>query len=137
MINKLYILRYLNNGRQTHGRGLVICGAEIVYEFASLELPYLQNQRRISCFEPGVYPLEKYVSSKFGECFAINDVPGRDHLRIHAGNFSHQILGCLLPGSHFAHIDGDDLLDVANSTATLKKLLELLPDKTTIKVIDI
>lgn len=94
----------------------------------TLELPYDNNQRGISAIPKGLYPCSKYTSSKFGPCIAVDGVNGRDHIRIHKGNYTYQIQGCILPGESLKDMDGDGIPDVTNSTKTLDKLLSLLPD---------
>jgi len=95
----------------------------------TLELPDLDNQQDISCIPHGLYQCEKYHSNTHGWCVAIHDVLDRTFIRIHAGNFTRQILGCILVGSSITDIDGDGILDVSNSGNTMKKLMAILPDK--------
>ena len=95
----------------------------------TLELPDKENQKNVSCIPQGVYPCRKYVSKKFGACIAIDNVPGRDYIRMHKGNFTRQILGCILPGASIADIDADGIPDVTSSAVTLDKLMSVLPDE--------
>ncbi len=97
------------------------------FEACSLELPYLNNKRSKSCIPAGLYPCRKYHSSKFGACIAIDNVVGRDHIRIHYGNYVEDSTGCVLIGDSLRIREGDTPW-VANSKATMSKLMELLPD---------
>jgi hypothetical protein len=53
---------------------------------------------------------------------------------MHTGNFTHQILGCILVGDGLKYVDGDTILDVTNSRNTLNKLLALLPERFTVTI---
>jgi hypothetical protein len=94
----------------------------------TLELPDLNNQRRISCIPLGEYEVVRRYSEKFGYHYHVLNVPGRDSILIHTGNYHSQILGCILVGTKLADINGDGYLDVTNSAIALKKMLETYPD---------
>lgn len=95
----------------------------------TLELPYDHNQRNVSSIPKGLYPCRKYTSSSFGECIAVDGVNGRDLIRIHKGNYTYQIQGCILVGDSIKDMDRDGIPDVTNSSATLSQLLKLLPEQ--------
>ena len=99
------------------------------FQCLALELPWRENQQNISCIPYGNYDCEKYMSGTHGECIAVLDVEDRTHIRIHKGNFTHQILGCILVGDGIKDINRDGVPDVINSAKTLKELLSVLPDK--------
>jgi hypothetical protein len=96
------------------------------------------------CIPEGIYNVRKHNSPKFGRCFAFKDseTKPRGNILIHSGNFfadyktnktdSH---GCLIVGEKFADLNGDKLIDVVNSKATLKKLLLILPDEFEFEII--
>lgn len=100
----------------------------------TLELADLNNTPNISCIPCGTYHCEKVVSGKFGDCVAITNVPGRTLIRIHPGNYTRQIQGCVLVGDSIKDIDKDGILDVTNSKATFKKLMRELPDNFTLVI---
>lgn len=104
---------------------------ETVFEYKTLELPWKDNQRRISCIPPGEYLVEKCkpTAKRNYTYFHVMNVPGRDSILWHPGNYTSQILGCILPGEKFVDLNHDGLPDIANTTATLKILAALLPDK--------
>ena len=101
----------------------------------TLELPDLDNQVSISCIPDGTYTVNKHYSEKLGACFNVQDVDGRTFIRIHTGNYTRQIQGCILPGSSLMDIDKDGIIDVGNSKSTLNKLLELMPDEFELTII--
>ena len=99
------------------------------FQCFALELPWLENQRGISCIPRGTYKAFKRQSPKNGAVIEFENVPQRSNIQIHSGNYTRQIEGCILVGSSIAFLDGDTIPDVANSKTTLDKLLALLPDR--------
>jgi hypothetical protein len=64
----------------------------------TIELPWLGNQRRISCIPEGDYLLQLRFSPKFKWHFLLMDVPGRDLILIHPANDAKlELLGCIAP----------------------------------------
>lgn len=66
--------------------------------FPTLELPWKDNHRNISCIPAGVYEVKPYSSAKFKNVWELQDVPGRSKILIHAGNTVDDIEGCILAG---------------------------------------
>ena len=89
----------------------------------TLELGWNNNEKRKSCIPDGTYPVVRHKSPKFGLTFWIKDVPNRDAILIHAGNFHRHTLGCVLVGDNHIDTNKDGLLDVVNSKKTIEKLL--------------
>ncbi len=109
----------------------------IIFSFKTLELPWLNNQRRFSCIPTGVYNTIRHVSPKFGPSFWLQNVTGRSEILIHHGNFAASknprtnlpdTLGCILPGKSFSDINKDGFRDITSSRATMTRLLTLLPN---------
>jgi hypothetical protein len=64
----------------------------------TIELPWLNNQRRISCVPEGEYFLQKRFSPKFGWHLHLMNVPGRNLILIHPANDAKkELLGCIAP----------------------------------------
>ena len=122
---------YLIN--ETKGSLFVMEGEQKLFECKTIELTWHNNMPGISCIPEGEYDVEKYDSMAKGKCFWVKDVPDRTSILIHKGNYATgkkvDTLGCILPGSGFSDINWDGAIDVINSTATMKKLLEILPDE--------
>jgi len=68
----------------------------------TLENPYLDNQRNISCIPEGEYPVRLRLARESATRdylhLLIQDVPNRDFILVHRGNFPSQTQGCLLVG---------------------------------------
>lgn len=97
------------------------------FQCFTLELPWQDNQTSISCIPDGVYGASRYDSPKHGAVLLLESVPGRSWIEIHAGNYTRQIEGCILVGDSIRFLDGDTIPDVANSKATLGRLLAAMP----------
>jgi hypothetical protein len=93
----------------------------------TLELPQEGNQPNVSCIPEGQYNCRKITSPTLGKCIEILEVPGRSYIRIHKGNFTSQIQGCVLVGEALKDINGDLIIDVANSAVAFDKLMEATP----------
>jgi len=134
---ELLIERYPHSKKETIGSGFVLDNDFIKYEFLTLELPWKDNQRRVSCIPIGEYTVVKRWSKKFGNHFHVLDVPNRDYILIHKGNYHTDILGCILPGDDLDDINDDNEVDVINSTKTLNKLIKLLPSEFKLRIVNI
>lgn len=99
------------------------------FQCFTLELPWVDNEKGISCIPKGIYRVEKYNSPKHGKVLLLKDVPNRTFIEIHAGNFTRQIEGCILVGAGIRYIDGDTIPDVATSKKTLNYLVNRVPNE--------
>lgn len=90
--------------------------------FATLELPWQNNQRNISCVPTGFYRLTKRFSPKYGDHFLLEDVPNRSLILIHHGNYAKDTKGCILIGRSVIDLDGDRRLDITNSQNSMETL---------------
>jgi hypothetical protein len=105
------------------------------FQCFTLELPWKENERGVSCVPKGKYQAFKRQSPKNGLVYELANVKDRTNIQGHSGNFTRQIEGCILHGSSVAFLDADSIPDVANSKVTLDKLLALLPDKFEVEII--
>ena len=68
----------------------------------TLENPWLDNQRNISCIPAGVYDvrlrLARESASRDYLHLLVQDVPNRDFILVHRGNYPSQTQGCILVG---------------------------------------
>lgn len=73
----------------------------------TLEPPYRDNRRDVSCIPPGEYGCRRVRSPSFGDTYEIENVPGRDHILFHRGNVVGDTRGCVLLGRSFGLL-GDE-----------------------------
>jgi hypothetical protein len=132
---KIVVRRQFSNQNQTLGQLSVINDNDVeIFVCKTLELPFLGNKRRISAIPCGKYEVKQRYSSKYGYHLSVLNVPNRDNILIHQGNFFSDILGCILVGTHLQDIGKGSDLDILRSRDTLKLLVSLLPDTTTLIV---
>ena len=69
----------------------------------SLELPWRDNRRQVSCIPPGIYRCGMVGSPRFGRVYQVHDVPGRSAILIHAANLAGDVqyaladfIGCFI-----------------------------------------
>lgn len=102
-----------------------------IFTCKTLELPWRNNQKMISCIPADEYIVEprKAHPLRNYDHFIITGVPNRSYILIHSGNYVWHVLGCILVGDSHTDINKDGLVDVTNSKATLKILVSLLKEK--------
>ena len=94
--------------------GVVLC--------ATIELPWKNNQSRISCIPEGKYQVIKRYSPHFRWHLQLRDVPGRQLILIHPGNDAvTELKGCIAPVSMLTGIGKGDFSKLA-----LKKITSRL-----------
>lgn len=121
---------YRNYGpMQTLGNLFGFDGKAKIFECVTLELPWFNNQRNISCIPGGVYMVYKNVNSDGKAVYKFEYVIERTYIQIHSANFLRQLLGCIAVGERFNDLDGDGLTDVTYSGKTLANMFEVMGDK--------
>jgi len=131
----LKLTRTYQDDYQTQGELQVVENSSILYKCKTLELPWRDNQRRVSRIPNGIYPVIKHISPNFGKSLWIQDVPDRSEILIHVGNYNRDTLGCILVGKEFIDIDGDGHKDVTNSRKTINELYDIVVDELAIEII--
>jgi len=135
---KLLISRTYNNNF-TLGSMFVLDGERLAYHCKSIELPWLNNQRNVSCIPEGTYNVIKDYSVHRGNIFRLLWVRDRSGILVHPGNFVAGYIkdseGCILPGNYFIDINNDGMLDIAESKIAMNSLYDLMPDKFKIVII--
>ncbi|WP_165748655.1 DUF5675 family protein [Cellulophaga sp. Z1A5H] len=64
----------------------------------AIELPWLNNQKNVSCIPEGEYELKARYSAKFGHHLHIVDVKDRSPILLHPANHAkHELRGCIAP----------------------------------------
>lgn len=98
----------------------------------TLELPWRDNLRNISCIPPGEYLTETRQSGKFGLNYHVKEVPGRNYILIHSGNwagdstkgYKTHVNGCILLGQKKGWLAGQRA--VLNSRITIRKFMDYM-----------
>jgi hypothetical protein len=76
--------------------GEILCEEQRVC--SSIELPWLENRRRVSCIPEGRYELKRRFTEKRKHHLTLVGVPGRDAILIHPANDAKkELLGCIAP----------------------------------------
>lgn len=72
----------------------------------TVERPWVDNQKQVSCIPDGTYMCRRVSSPKFGDTFEITGVDNRSHVLFHKGNTIDDSHGCILVGEQFEKISG-------------------------------
>jgi hypothetical protein len=73
----------------------------------TLERPWRNNEKNVSCVPAGTYDIERYDSAKFPDCFSLvnfnlgvglTESYHRNFILIHPANRVEELLGCIAPG---------------------------------------
>jgi len=93
-MKKIKLNRLISNGSYTVGY-IVIKLNDKKETLYTLELPYKNNERNISCIPKGLYALSVYSSPKFQTALKIHDVLNRSGILIHPLNTLKETKGCI------------------------------------------
>jgi len=108
----------------------------VIFSCRTLELQDLNNAPQISCIPEGTYFVHPHVSPSKGKCFAVDKVPGRANILIHAANYvgsanpktgHSDLLGCVGVGTGYSDLTGDGIVEIINSKNTLMEMLKAVP----------
>jgi len=109
--------------RQYHARGVngtLFLGDSRICD--TIELPWLENKRRVSCIPENRYRVYRRYTPRFGWHCLVESVPGRDGILIHSfNNALKESKGCIGPVSQ---LEGPGI--GASSRPALRKLMEVL-----------
>jgi len=119
------IARFSDDGVQTLG--------DLTYKdfhCKTLERPWKNNQRNISCIPKGTYKVKwTFKLGKFGYCYEIQNVPNRAGILIHSGNYFYDVEGCILLGTGYNDLNHDKFTDIINSKITVQAFNNLMGKK--------
>lgn len=90
--------------------------------FATIEPPWRENRRNVSCIPEGTYSVAPYNSPRFPNCWEILDVPTRESILIHIGNWAKDTDGCVVVGME----PSPSALAVLRSAVAIERLREIL-----------
>ena len=96
-LTKGYLTLRLERGYLPNGtNGTVYLHGEPICH--TIELPWRDNRRNVSCIPEGRYRLVRTRGRRFQYCIRLLDVPGRSGILIHAANHAAtQLRGCIAP----------------------------------------
>jgi hypothetical protein len=110
---------------------------ELEFVCKTLELPFKDNERNVSCIPEGFYDVVPRQSPKYGNHLHVTEVKGRSLILFHHGNYAGSpnpktglpdIRGCILVGKDHIDITGDGIKEVTASKYTMKALMDVAPD---------
>lgn len=141
---KLLLERGLSNNINTAGKLTVINDdGSTAFICCTLELAWLDNIPNKSCIPIGSYTVSRYTSLRLGPCFIVNNVEDRSYILIHAGNYASSDVdektdteGCILVGMGYMDLNGDGVIDIADSRQALQHLLELINGTIEFEIMD-
>lgn len=98
----------------------------------SIELPWYENQKDISCIPTGTYLCSIHKSTRRGLVYKVGGVENRDGILFHAGNWAGDVLkhlksdseGCILLGDDLVRIDCQ--MAVTNSVNTINGFMKAM-----------
>ena len=138
MENTVYLFRMRSHDEGTEG--ILVSNS---FACKTLELPWRDNERSISCIPAGEYKTIIRVSPKYGRCYWVTNVEGRSWILIHSGNwagdvkkgFKTHVNGCILLGKKFGDLLGQRA--VLNSRITVRAFMNYMRYQNfTLKILD-
>ena len=106
LLKEIYLVRGNYHEKGTTGQLNDETGAKICL---TLEEPWKDNQKGISCIPEGRYRCTRYISPKLRrkgvkdpEVILLHDVPNRSYVQIHVGNTLEDVKGCIMTGENMA-----------------------------------
>lgn len=134
---KAVLTRLAHEAKQTLGELTFYQDVNMKFSCKILELPDRENQNSISRIPAGKYTCVLRWSTKYGWHYHVTNVPERTLILIHYGNYYTNTRGCLLAGAAFHDINKDGLRDVTSSKKTMKRMIDSVPDKFELTIIDL
>ena len=107
-----------------------------VFACKSMELPWKDNARSVSCIPEGSYKVIKQPPKEDRPYpyFRLPEVPGRTGILIHKISYVSVLKGCIGVGMEFADLNKDGVPDIIRSGEALQMLINKLPDSFTIVI---
>lgn len=97
----------------------------------SMELPWRDNKRSISCIPEGSYHVIKQPPKETRPYpyFRLPNVQGRSGILIHRITYVKDLRGCIGVGGRFVDWNNDGVPDMADSSKKLQWMVDNLPDE--------
>lgn len=144
------MIRSRTGPQGTFGRAVLLDGEgePLCLGFSTLELPWKENKRGVSCVPAGEYEFRYRKDGKHGPCYeedpGAKGVPGRDFIQIHSANLAgdkeagyvSQLEGCVALGEEAITFKGGmppcgpkDQDGVAMSKAAIARFLHWMQEE--------
>ena len=96
----------------------------------TLELPWKNNERSISCIPEGTYLVTKEPAkeSRPYPYFRLHNVPKRSGILVHRGQKPQHSKGCIIVGSRFTNVESMEPT-LSESTVKLTWMTDNMPDR--------
>jgi len=125
----VFLVRTVTSDQGTEG---FLTQLESEFFCRTLELPWRDNQRSISCIPAGEYIVRIRQSPKYGKIYWVTNVPDRNWILIHSGNvagdvkkgFRTHVQGCILLGKKHGYLY--DQRAVLTSRPTVKSFMRTM-----------
>lgn len=125
----MLVLKRMYLDKAVHGRLYV--GDELLA--CTIELPWKQNAKRISCIPEGVYTLRRRYSEKFKWHLVLLEVPERSGILIHPANDAlKELQGCIAPVTAITEVGKG-----SNSRNAMQKVMTAFNQLNTEKLVTI
>jgi hypothetical protein len=122
-MKKLILVRQLMDDNVTLGTLTLYSDKHQVLQLKTLELPWKNNTPKVSCIPEGRYLCKYEYSTAFKKnLYELKGVPGRSEVKIHAANYTKELLGCIAVGLIYKDMNADGIPDLGNSSVALAKL---------------
>jgi hypothetical protein len=99
---KLRLFRFYQDSECTLG----VLSGEGLPPIYTIERPWLDNKRKVSCIPTGTYTCVPHNGTRFKNVWRLENVPNRDAILIHAGNTVDDVIGCVAIGLEHDKLKG-------------------------------
>lgn len=136
--------RYVNLCRLRRGdqgtRGILLYND---FNCHTMELPWRENKRGLSCIPAGEYKCKIRISPRYGKIYWVTEVEGRTNILIHAGNWAGDktkgyrtnVAGCILLGVNKGVLAGQ--WAVLNSRLAIRRFMDQMGlDPFTLRILE-
>jgi len=125
----VFLIRTVTSDQGTEG---FLTQLENNFFCRTLELPWRDNKRSVSCIPAGKYVVKIRQSPKYGKIYWVTKVPDRSWILIHSGNwagdtgkgFKTHVQGCILLGRKHGSLA--DQRAVLTSRPTVKEFMRTM-----------
>jgi len=124
-MQKAYLVRIASSDQGS--KGIFVTNG---FNMRTIELPWRNNRKSISCIPPGIYTVRIRQSPKYGRVYHITEVKDRTYILAHNGNYAGDASkgykthsqGCIIVGKTHGKLGGQDA--VLTSKSTLRLFME-------------